>query len=120
MARADNNPLFQGVRGRIGDIVVKQYSYGTVITKVPDMPKRRRLSELQKYRPQHFRDAVAYAKDIIRDPKKKAAYAKKLPKGKQVYHAALQEYFKKVRDGERKLNEEHEKERQKLKGKSKK
>jgi hypothetical protein len=38
--------------------------------------------------------AVAYAQSIITDPIKKAAYQEKLPKGKRVYNAALQEFLK--------------------------
>lgn len=95
MARVNNNPLLKGVSGKIGDqIVVKQYSYGTVISAVPDM-RRVKKSALQKLAQHHFSDAVAYAQTILRDPKKKAAYAKKIKKGKSVYHAALQEYLKK-------------------------
>ena len=37
MARTDN-PLLKITSGKIGDvIVVKQYSYGTVISAIPDM-----------------------------------------------------------------------------------
>lgn len=100
MARSINNPLLTGVRGRIGDIIIKQYSYGTVITKVPDMPKRQELSPLQELRRKHFADAVQYAKSIIRDRQKKAEYAKTLPPGRQVFNAALQEYLRKVKEAE--------------------
>ena len=95
MARVKNNPLLQGVSGKIGEsFVVKQYMYGTVISAIPDM-SRVKKSALQKLRQGTFADAVKYAQSIIRDPKKKAAYANKLPKGKTVYHAAIQEYTKK-------------------------
>ena len=95
MARVKNNPLLEGVSGKIGDsFVVKQYSYGTVISAVPDM-RRVKKSPLQKVKQKKFGDAIAYAQSIIRNPKQKAAFAKKLPKGKTVYHAAIQEYLKK-------------------------
>jgi hypothetical protein len=47
MART-NNPLLQGVSGKIGgQLVIKQYSYGTVISAMPDMSKVKK-SMLQK------------------------------------------------------------------------
>lgn len=103
MARVHNNPVLQGVRGRIGDFIIKQYSYGPVITTRPYVRKLRRgeLSELQVLKRKNFADAVAYAKSIVRDREKKAAYAKKLPKGKQVYQAAIKEFMKKKRKEER-------------------
>lgn len=96
MASVNNNPLLQGVRGRVGDFIVKQYSYGTVITAAPVMP-RRKLTALQKLKRKNFAEAVAYAQGILRNPAKKAAYARKLPKGKRVYHAAIQEFMAKKR-----------------------
>ncbi len=95
MARSNDNPLLIGLRGKIAEgIVIKQYDYGTVISKMPDM-SRVKKSPLQKLYQGKFAKAIAYAKSIIRDKKKKAAYAKKLPKGKTVYHAAIKEYLKK-------------------------
>lgn len=95
MARTKNNPLLQGVSGKIGgQLVIKQYSYGTVISAMPDMSKVKK-SRLQKIAQQKFAEAVAYARSISRNPLKKAAYAKKLEKGKSVYHAAIQEFYKK-------------------------
>ena len=95
MARTNNNPILKGVRGKIGDsLVIKQYAHGTVISALPDMSNVKK-SALQKLYAKRFGEATAYAKSIIHDPKKKAAYAKKLPKGKQVFHAAIQEYMKK-------------------------
>lgn len=95
MARVKNNPLLEGVSGKIGDsFIVKQYRFGTVISAVPDM-SRVKKSALQKVKQKKFADAIAYAQSIIHNPAKKAVFAKNLPKGKSVYHAAIQEYLKK-------------------------
>jgi hypothetical protein len=95
MARTKSNPLLQGVSGKIGDqLVIKQYPYGTVISAMPDMSGVKK-SRRQKEEEQKFAKAVAYAKSITRNPVKKAAYAKKLKKGKLVYHAAIQEFYSK-------------------------
>ena len=81
MAIAKNNPFLQGVSGKIGNnLVVKQYSYGTVITAMPDMSRVKR-TPLQKLKQKLFAEAVAYAKDISRNPTKKLTYAKKIKKG---------------------------------------
>jgi hypothetical protein len=94
MARVPKKSILSKAKGRIGEeIVVKQYSYGTVITRYPDMSKVKK-SVLQKKEQSLFKEAIKYAQSIIRDPKKKAEYSKKLPKGKSVYHAAIQEYLK--------------------------
>lgn len=95
MARTNKNPLLQGVSGKIGgQLVIKQYSYGTVISAMPDMSKVKK-SMRQKQEQNKFAKAVAYARSITRNPDKKAAYAKKLPKGQSVYHAAIKEFYSK-------------------------
>lgn len=99
MARTDN-ALLKNTSGKIGDtFVVKQYSYGTVISAMPDM-RRVKKSELQQLKQNWFKDAVSYAQKILRDPKKKAAYAKKIQDGKTVYHTAIQEYLERVKKGD--------------------
>jgi hypothetical protein len=93
MARAGKKSLLKDVRGAIGgEIVVKQYDHGIVISKYPDMSRVKR-SKLQKKYQKDFKQAVAYAQSIIHDPVKKAAFQKKLKKGKRVYTAAIKEYL---------------------------
>ena len=95
MAKSGNNALLQGFSGRLGPgMVVKQYKNKIVITAMPQFAKRKK-TPLQKLKYGWFAEAVKYAKEVIRDPKKKAAWQKKLPPGKLVYHAAIQEYLKK-------------------------
>lgn len=93
MARTETNALLKGFRGAIGkQIVVKQYGDKIVIAKYPDM-KGKKPTANQKMRRRIFKEAIAYAKSILRDPAKKAAYQKKVKKGQQVYHAAVSEYM---------------------------
>ena len=99
MARTDN-PLLKNTSGKIGNtIVIKQYRYGTVISAIPDM-RRVKKSELQQLKQGWFKEAVAYAQTILRDPGKKAAYAKNIKEGKTVYHTAIREYLEKLKKGE--------------------
>jgi hypothetical protein len=95
MARTRNNDLLlKSLSGKLGgQLVFKQYGSKTVVTKYPDM-RRVKRSRLQKLKAQQFKEAVVYAKSILRDPKKRKAYAKKVKRGKTVYHTAIAEYLK--------------------------
>ncbi len=62
--------------------------------------RRVKKSELQLLIQNWFKDAVAHAQTILRDPKKKAAYAKKIKDGKTVYHNAIREYLDRAKKGE--------------------
>jgi hypothetical protein len=53
----------------------------------------RNVAKNQKENSSLFKYAVAYAKSIIKDPEKKAEYAKKLKKNASVYHAAIREFL---------------------------
>ena len=95
MARTSKNSLLKGLSGSIGkQLVFKMYDGMTVVSRYPDM-SRVKPSMWQKESRELFKKAVAYAQAIIRNPETKEAYAAKLPKGKSVYHAALQEFMKK-------------------------
>jgi hypothetical protein len=98
MARVKNNPLLKNVSGKLGNhVVYKNYSFGTVMSMYPDMskviPTEKQLREKGR-----FGNAVRYAKRILADPEKKAAYQLKLKKGGSVYHAAIAEYMKMERN----------------------
>ena len=92
MAKGNGNLILDKVSGALDNIVIKQYSYGTVITKMPDM-SRVKKSELQKVKQHTFKEAVVYAQSIIRNMELKAAYTAKLEKGQTVYHAAIKEFM---------------------------
>lgn len=95
MAYSRGSLILQKMRGQIGkQIVVKQYGNKTVITKYPDMSGIK-PSKLQLLKRKNFANAIAYARSIVRDPVKKAIYAKRLSKGKRVYNAAISEYLSK-------------------------
>ena len=81
-----------GISGLIGPIIIKQYADKTVVTARPNMRKVKRSKE-QKTNSSAFAEAVAYARRIVRDPKKKQEFAKKLKKGASVYHAAISEWL---------------------------
>jgi hypothetical protein len=97
MART-KNPLWVGSKGTSGSvgkqIVFKQYEDKTVITKYPDMSNVV-LTPAQIKENNRFAEAIKYAKDIISDPVKKAAYP--VRKGKSVYQSAIKDFLNKDR-----------------------
>lgn len=98
MARVISS-LLPGISGAVGkQFVFKQYKGKTIVTKYPDMTNIK-PSERQKERQKVFKEAVAYAKAVNRDPEKKAFYQTKLKPGETVYRYALKEYLK--------INQEH-------------
>ena len=92
MARLSGN-LLHGISGAVGkQLVFKKYGDKTVVTGYPDMSKVK-PSEKQVEKRKVFADAVAYAKNISRNPVKKAEYLKKVKAGESVYHFALKQYL---------------------------
>jgi hypothetical protein len=94
MARVKNNDLTEGISGKVGNLVFKQYASGTIITKRPDRSKVK-LSTKQKNANKNFKRAVAFAQGVLADPKKTKAYKALLKPGKSVYHTALADFLKK-------------------------
>lgn len=85
------------IQGSIGKrYVVKHYQYGIVVTKFPDM-KGIIASRKQKVCRNTFKEAVAYAREIIRNPEKKKALLTRIGKGKKLYQAAIKEYMQRVK-----------------------
>jgi hypothetical protein len=93
MALQKRNVVTYGLTGKVyGQLLFKQYKYGTVVSKVPDRSKVV-LNEKQKASTAVFRKAVNFAKQILKDPSRYAEYQARLPEGKTVYHAAIADYF---------------------------
>ena len=67
MAQGKLSPIFEGVHGRIGDLVVKQYGSKVVYTRRPDF-RNRIFSERQLASQERFREAEMYARELMLDP----------------------------------------------------
>lgn len=88
------NPIWKGHKGFSGNIlkqiVFKVYGDTTVVTKYPDMshvvPTASQLKGNSK-----FADAIKFAREIVNDPVKKAAY--KADEGMTVYHTAIRDFM---------------------------
>ena len=87
--------FFANIRGSIGkSIVVRHTPWGVIVQRYPDM-SRIRPTTAQKNCRGHFRDAVAWAKQVIDDPQMKKEWQKKLRRSNGVYNAAISFYMKK-------------------------
>jgi hypothetical protein len=86
------NTMLRSMKGRIGDIVIKQYGDKTVVSKYPDMSNII-PSDSQKEKRSRFAEAVAYAKTINSSPILKADYLKRVGEVRSVYQHALKEFL---------------------------
>ena len=95
MAKVTLNPLFDDIRGKIGDYVLRRAPSGRLIlSRSPDM-SRVKWSKTQKENRQRFKEAVAYAKAAMADPHLRASYEKRATEeGKRPYDLALSDYLK--------------------------
>jgi len=84
--------MLRSMKGRIGDIVIKQYGDKTVVSKYPDMSNII-PSDSQKEKRSRFAEAVAYAKTINSSPVLKADYLKRVGEVRSVYQHALKEFL---------------------------
>jgi hypothetical protein len=67
-----------------------------VVTAYPNM-RRVKPSVLQALKRNRFKDAVAYAQAINRNPKLKKEYQQKIKQGESVYHYAIKEYLQRFK-----------------------
>lgn len=84
--------MLKSMKGKIGDIVIKQYGDKTVVSKYPDMSNII-PSDSQKEKRNRFAEAVSYAKTINNSPILKADYIKRVGGVRSVYQHALKEFL---------------------------
>ena len=96
MAILLDNQLLSQLRGKLGNVMIKKYKDKTVITLLPykKSKKSRKPGPVKKLYENNFAEAVKYAQGIIRNPKLKNKYAKKVRLGQSVYNYAISEYTK--------------------------
>jgi hypothetical protein len=95
MARSKNNLLTKGLSGMVGkQIVFRTWNGKTFISVAPKKPKKQ--SPVQKENRSKFKRATIYAKNMMKDPVKKAEY-KEIAKKLQLpnaYTAAITDYMR--------------------------
>ena len=95
MAKITLNQIVVDVRGKVGEFVFRRTHTGEVIlSKSPDMSNVT-WSDAQQAHRQRFKEAVAYAKAAMAEPKVRAVYEKSAAKQhKRPFDLAVSDYFK--------------------------
>lgn len=72
MAKVDLNPIFDQVHGKVGDLVLKRYHSGVVMSRIggTDRP----MSAAQLAQQERFRAATTYSKMALMDPAARDLY----------------------------------------------
>jgi hypothetical protein len=73
MAKVKLNPVLEGFRGKIGDLVFKRYRDEVVVGRVPDTGGRTPTARQAAHR-ERFRLATVYGSTVVADPATKAVY----------------------------------------------
>ena len=92
MAQSRTNVLLHGFFGRCGDIVVRRWGDRSVIQRRPTT-RHRKWSKLQKANRMVFRDAMTYARRVLKDPVVWDYYSKKRRRKQTVWNCAVADFM---------------------------
>jgi hypothetical protein len=95
MAFVKNNPILAGASGKLGNLVYRQMNGKTIVQCAP--VRTAPYNEAQKKQQGRFKEAMAYARTLLADPKVKAEYtarAKARHAGLNAFNLAVSEYLK--------------------------
>ena len=95
MTKITLNPMIKSTSGRLGDAVFRRSHTGEMsLIKLADMSQVK-WSKAQKEHRQRFKQAVAYAKAAMAEPKVRAIYEKSAKKQKKrPFDMAVSDFFK--------------------------
>lgn len=91
MAKIIRNPLFTGMRGKLGNVVFRQRRDGTIIMSAAPVSKDRKSTESQRAQQSRFQQAVAYARDAAKTEPFYAELAQRTHK--TAYNIAISDWF---------------------------
>ena len=94
MALSEQNVITAGIYGRIGNLIFRRWNNKSVVSAAPNYSKRK-WSKAQTDNRMRFRDAMAFAKEAMKDPVKRAYYRKKAKQMQTAWNVAVQEYMMK-------------------------
>lgn len=93
MASVKLNPILDQLRGKVGDLVFKQYGDETIISRAPDFSGYE-PSEAQKAHRERFRQATLYGRMVMADEEARAAYeAAADARGKPIFSLTVADFF---------------------------
>lgn len=95
MPKVRLNPLLEEIHGTLYEVVFKKSPKGNmIVTKRPDMT-RVEWSEAQNAQRERFKQATAYAKAALAEPKVRDRYEKRAKRQhKRLWEVAFSDYFK--------------------------
>jgi hypothetical protein len=73
-------------------VLVEPYGKKFIVTHLKPR-RRKKSSRAQKNRQEKFKEAVAYAKQVLKDPKRKKAYDRNLKGHRNAFQAVVAEYM---------------------------
>ena len=92
MAHSTDNIATHGLSGKIGQFVFRQRHGKTIVAKAAcEYPPP---TTSQKKRQNSFKQAVAFAKELLADPAVKLAYQAKAKPGQTAYNVAIGEFLR--------------------------
>lgn len=95
MAKINLNPMFRGISGKFGNVILRSTAYGTVISACPAPKNTRAISPAQQAQRQRFKQAAASAKAALADPETRARYEAAAARvRKTAYNLALADFMK--------------------------
>ncbi len=93
MAIVDNNPIIEGLRGKLGKMLVFRQRKGKTVVSVMPQKTNKPPSPAQVTRRTKFKLAVQYAQSVMQNPEASAWYTVRLGTHQSIYHAALSDYL---------------------------
>ena len=95
MAKVKKNVILEGLRGRVGNLVFRQYGAQTVVSALPQHDPRRVPTPGEAAQRARIQEAAARAKLILAEEAGRAYYeAARQRLGKRsAYHTAIHDYF---------------------------
>ena len=94
MAKVDLNPIFDTVRGKVGDLVLKRYGDNVVMARAAGETSRPR-SAAQLAHQERFRAATQYGKLALMDPAQRSLYdAAARQRSLPVFAVMVADFFK--------------------------
>jgi hypothetical protein len=95
MAKVKLNPMFKEVRGKLGDKVFRRMANGEIVMSQAPEKSNIEPTEAQLAHRERFKQASAYAKAALAEPKVRAHYEKLAAQtGKRPRALAISDYLK--------------------------
>ncbi|MBC8504998.1 MAG: hypothetical protein ISR58_12530 [Anaerolineales bacterium] len=95
MAKVKKNVIIEGLSGRVGNLLFKQYGDKTVVTKWPEHDPNRKPTPGEAHQRGRIKDAAAMAKSILATDEGLAYYqaARHRLEKHSAYHTAVFDFF---------------------------